>query len=69
MPATAPYPTLAQVESASLTDLVRWQRFLPSPIDENQRAAIERVGRRIAAQRANDPAAFTAASKTVGYRA
>lgn len=60
------YPTLEQVEAASLEQLTQWQRFLSSPTDEN-RPTLERIMARHAELRAADPAAAIAASKSVGW--
>lgn len=60
------YPTMEQVDAAGLDTLVGWSRNLPSPNDAN-RPTLERILARQAELRAADPAAFTRASKNVGW--
>lgn len=60
------YPTLAQVAAADQRQLLAWSRFLPSPTDEN-RQVLDAILLRSRELRTADPAAFTAASKAVGW--
>lgn len=61
------YPTLREVETASDTDLQRWNRFLPSPADDDQQRVLEKIVDRYNERKAADPDAMVAASKAVGW--
>lgn len=57
------YPTLAEVEQASVDQLVAWNRYLPSPSDAS-RPVLERIIERLGEARQEDR---VAASKAVGW--
>ena len=61
------YPTLEQVEKAGVEELLRWNRYLPSPMDDHQVAVLERAIVLLDVRRTEDPAAYTAASKRIGW--
>lgn len=63
---TRRWPTLEEVEAADVRQLLSWNRFLPSPTDE-ERPAADRVFKRLGELKAADPAAFVAASKDLGW--
>ena len=60
------YPSLADVEQADQTQLIRWVRYLPSPDDDN-RPILERILERQAKLREGDQAGYIQASKDVGW--
>lgn len=60
------WPTMAEVEQADVRQLLGWNRFLPSPTDE-ERPAATRAFERLGELQEADPAAFTAASKDLGW--
>lgn len=58
------YPALAAVATASNYDIMRWNRFLPSPENDEQVEIIKAVVDRLCAM---DPAEKTRVSKAVGW--
>lgn len=47
-PASITYPSgIAQVNTASATQLLKWHRFLPSPETEERRTMIKRIMERL----------------------
>lgn len=58
------YPTLEQVQRATATEIVRWNRFLPTPRSEAELAVINAVFARMIAL--NEPERVRA-SKEVGW--
>lgn len=62
----AAYPSPQAIEAAGMQQLLSWQRFLPSPNDE-QRPRLERIMARLAAMREQDPDGYVKASKAVGH--
>lgn len=64
------WPTMEQVEAADAEQLLRWNRFLPTPPDDERLAIINRVFERMCAERdrivAEDPHAWPQISKRVG---
>lgn len=68
MPRTVAYPTLKEVEDCtSVERCLEWHRFLPSPQNEEQVAVINAEVAKLAELRKADPAAFTRASKNLGW--
>ncbi len=62
------WPTLEEVEGCDDVETVlRWNRFLPSPIDGEQATVIGVVVTRLRNLRKADPSAFTRASKKLGW--
>lgn len=57
------YPTLEQVSTSGVTAVLRWNRGLPSPRSDDEVAVLDAVVKRLAELRADDPGAFTTASK------
>lgn len=65
---SASYPTRAEVEAADDVEvLLRWNRFLGPPSNAEQVDVIKAVVARLAILRQQDSAAFTAASKRLGW--
>lgn len=63
-----PWPTLGEVESStSVESVLSWNRFLPSPRNDQQVKIIDAVIAKLTTLRAADPGAFTAASKNLGW--
>lgn len=60
------YPTSDEIERAGLETLVVWNRYLPSPTDE-QRPILERIVARYRDLAEQDPAAAVRASRRVGW--
>lgn len=58
------YPTMEEVENGSNYDIVRWNRFLASPENDNQVAIISAICDKLCRM---DPAEKTKASKSVGW--
>lgn len=58
------YPTLEEVEGADVRQLLAWTRGLPSPDDEH-RPILGRILMRLRDERAKDPDAYVAASKSL----
>lgn len=63
----AGYPSLESVESASSVQILRWHRFLPSPMTDQSIAVIDRIGERLSEFKAADPADMVKVSKFVGW--
>lgn len=61
------YPTLEQVEKASHEQLLRWNRFLPSPTSDDQIEVLNLIAERLKIQQSIDPAEHTRASKSIGW--
>lgn len=62
------FPTVQEVEaSTSVERVLRWSRFLPSPKNDEQVAAIDAVVKRLGELRRQDNAAYVAASKSIGW--
>lgn len=57
---------MEEVERADVVALLRWNRFLPSPTDD-ERAAATRAFERLGELQAADPGAFVEASKGLGW--
>lgn len=64
---SAGFPTLEQVESAGLVQVFRWHRFLPGPKDDSDVAVLAANMNRLQKLREQDPAAYVAASKEIGW--
>jgi hypothetical protein len=64
---SAGFPTLEQVESAGVEQVLRWNRFLPSPKDDGDVEVIRLNCERLAKLRGEDNAAYVAASKSIGW--
>lgn len=60
------WPSMEEVEAADVVALLRWNRFLPSP-DDDERPAAQRAFERLGELKAKDPGAFVAASKGIGW--
>lgn len=58
------YPSVAQVRRASNFEVLRWNRFLPSPKNDRELAVINAVWDRVCAMH---PAEKTKVSKEVGW--
>jgi hypothetical protein len=64
------YPTVEQVEaSEGVEQVLAWNRFLPSPRDDQQVAVIDAVVKRLGELRACDNDAYVRASKNLGWGA
>lgn len=62
------FPTPSEVEATTDVERVlRWNRFLPSPIDDAEVASLNAIVKRLAELRQQDNAAFVAASKSIGW--
>lgn len=61
------YPSLDQVEAASHEQLLRWNRFLPSPSTPPQVAALNLIVERLRIQQQIDPTEHARASKAIGW--
>jgi hypothetical protein len=61
------FPTIEQVQLAGVEQVLRWNRTLPSPRDDGDVAVINANCERLAALRAQDPGAYVAASKSIGW--
>jgi hypothetical protein len=63
------YPSRSQIEKASLVELVRWNRYLPTPSNDENRERIRLIIARIneAREQPGGREKFTAASKVVGW--
>jgi hypothetical protein len=61
------YPTLEQVEKASVDDIIRWNRFLPSPTTPEEVNTIRVIFARFGDNQRANPAEHSAASKRVGW--
>jgi hypothetical protein len=62
---TAPYPTLTDVEACEdPVQIVRWNRFLPSPRSDEEVEVINGIFKRFGEL---EPAERTRASKAVGW--
>lgn len=66
---SAGFPTLAQVEAAGVEQVLRWNRFMPLPQSDDDIVVIVAVVDRLGKLREQNPAAFTAASKNIGWDA
>jgi hypothetical protein len=64
---SAGFPTIAQVEAAGIEQVFRWHRFLPSPKDDGDVEVIRVNMERLAKLRTDDPGAYVAASKQIGW--
>jgi hypothetical protein len=63
-----PWPTVAEVEaSESVEAVLRWNRFLPSPPDDEKVKVIDAVIKRLGELRARDNDAYVRASKNLGW--
>lgn len=61
-------PTVEQVEeSTDVEEVLRWNRFLPSPRNDDEIAVINAVVKRLAELRAQSNDAYVAASKSIGW--
>lgn len=60
------YPTMGQVEAAGANQLMRWNRYLASPDDEEY-PVMAKIVNRLSAVRRDDPDAYVRASKEVGW--
>lgn len=64
----ASWPTLEQVESCEDVEAcLRWNRFLPSPTDDEKVTIINAVVERLKVLRARDNDAYVRASKNLGW--
>lgn len=62
------WPTVDQVEkSESVEQVLRWNRFLPPPVDDDKVAVIDAVVERLKVLRARDNGAYVQASKNLGW--
>jgi hypothetical protein len=61
------YPKLEDIDKASVDDIVRWNRFLPSPDTSEKVEIINRIVERFRGIQQDDPGGLTAASKRVGW--
>ncbi len=60
------WPTIEQVEACeNVETCLRWHRFLPGPMDDDQVAVIDAVVKRLGVLRARDNAAYVQASKNL----
>lgn len=65
---SAGFPTVEQVQAATDVERVlRWNRFLPRPREDSDVAVLSAVVDRLAELREQDPAAYTEASKSIGW--
>ncbi len=65
---SVPYPTLEEVTGCEDVEAcLRWNRFLPSPTNDDQVAIIDAVVRRLGILRARDNDAYVRASKNLGW--
>jgi hypothetical protein len=65
----AVYPTGAEVENATLPQLLGWNRFLPSPRTGHELVIAERILARMQTARFVDPGAYLRTSRTIGWKA
>ncbi len=62
------WPTVQQVEESSdYEQVMRWQRRLPTPANDDELTVLNAVMKRYGELRAADPGAMVAASKAVGW--
>lgn len=61
------YPDVDQVTEAGIEDVLRWNRFLPSPRTTCEVHTMNAIIERMTDLRRNDPEAFSRASKLVGW--
>jgi hypothetical protein len=62
------WPTVEQVRAShSPEQVLRWNRFLPSPRTVGEVAVLDAVVERLGELRAEDPAAMVRASKAIGW--
>lgn len=62
------YPTAEQVRASDDVEAVlRWNRFLPSPANDEQVTVIDAVIKRLGELRARDNDAYVRASKNLGW--
>lgn len=64
---SAGFPTVEQVQAADIVQVFRWHRFLPTPKDDDDVEVLRVNMDRLTKLRAEDPAAYTAASKEIGW--
>lgn len=61
------YPTAENVQGADVEELLRWNRFLPSPRTRRECAIMDEILRRLAMLRHSAPRDYTEASKRIGW--
>lgn len=61
------FPTKEQVDEGTVEEVIRWNRFLPAPRNEDELFIINRNFDRMGKLQIEDSGAFTAASKAVGW--
>lgn len=64
----ATWPTVAEVQACEdVEKCLRWNRFLPGPMNDEQVLVIMAVVRRLKTLRARDNDAYVRASKNLGW--
>jgi predicted ATP-dependent serine protease len=67
-PDLATWPTVEEVKACEdVETCLRWNRFLPGPMDDNQVAVIVAVIERLRVLRTRDNDAYVRASKNLGW--
>lgn len=61
------FPSLAAIAAADVRQCLSWNRFLPGPRDDSDVTALNAIVKRLTALRDQDPDAYTAASKGIGW--
>ena len=65
---SAGFPSVTEVEnSTDVEQVLRWNRFLPRAQNEEDFAAVTAIVNRLGELRAQDLAAYVAASKSIGW--
>ena len=60
-------PTVKEIEAAGLEALLRWNRFLPSPQNDGEVAALNLIVERLGEKRVANPTGWVTASKAIGW--
>lgn len=61
------WPALAEIESANVEELLRWNRWLPKDREPQQHEIIEVILDRLYVFRHTEPSAYLLASRNVGW--